>query len=383
VRDQVETVLPGHSGALSGASSLDTLVSAIEQLASARHAEDVAHVVRTAARQLSGADGVTIVLKDGDQCHYLDEDAVGPLWRGRKFPLTACISGWAMLNRQTVVIEDIYLDDRIAHDAYRPTFVRSLVMTPVRPDEPIAAIGAYWSEVRRPTEEEVANLALIARATATAFANISLLESLESSLVTRNALVRELNHRVKNNLAASLAIANQTLTRAATPAAFNSAFSGRIMALSRIHELLGEHDWQQADLELVGRAALAGFGEGLEGRVRFEGPPVRLASETAVSMMMALHELVGNAVQHGALGPAGGEVAVTWGAEGEQFFLDWREAEGPPIPTIRNPGFGLRLLERGLPRDVGGESRLDFGEDGFHYRLTCPFSHRIALATPI
>lgn len=375
MREQVETGL----SELSGASSLDTLVSAIEQLASARSVEDVAEVVRSAARRLSGADGVTIVLKDGEHCHYLDEDAVGPLWKGMKFPMSACISGWAMMNRQTVVIEDIYLDDRIPHDAYRPTFVRSLVMTPVRPDEPVAAIGAYWSQVRRPSPEEVANLALIARATATAFANVNLLESLESSLATRNALVRELNHRVKNNLAASLAIANQTMGRSVNPAAFNEAFSGRIMALSRIHELLGEHDWQKADLERVARAALAGYGEGLEGRIRFEGAPVRLASETAVSMMMALHELIGNAVQHGALGPAGGEVALSWRGEGDRLVLEWREREGPPVPSIRNPGFGLRLLERGLPRDVGGKAVAEFGDDGFHYRLDCPLSHRIAL----
>lgn len=375
--------MSGIPGAATEVSTPDILVSAIEALASARRAEDVAAVVRTAARQLSGADGVTIVLKEGDHCHYLDEDAIGPLWKGRRFPLTACVSGWAMLNRQTVVIEDIYLDERVPLDAYSPTFVRSLVVTPVRPDEPIAAIGAYWSQARRPTAEEVANLTLIARATATAFANVNLLASLESSLATRSALVRELNHRVKNNLAASLAIANQTLGRASTPTAFNQAFSGRIMALSRVHELLGEHDWQMADLELVARAALAGHGEGLESRVRFDGPPVRLASETAVSMMMALHELAGNAVQHGALGPSGGEVLLRWRGEGEQLVLDWQEREGPPTPSIRNPGFGLRLLERGLPRDVGGKGDVEFGEEGFHYRLRCPLSHRIALAPAI
>ncbi|MDQ0463606.1 two-component sensor histidine kinase [Caulobacter ginsengisoli] len=364
-------------------SSLDTLVSAIEALASARQVEDVAAVVRSAARHLSGADGVTIVLRDGDQCHYLDEDAIGPLWKGLKFPMSACISGWAMLNRQTVVIEDIYLDDRIPHDAYRPTFVRSLVMTPVRPEEPIAAIGAYWSEVRRPSDEEIANLALIARATATALANVTLLGSLESALAVRNALVRELNHRVKNNLAASLAIANQTMGRASTPAAFNQAFSGRIMALSRIHELLGEHDWQKADLGLVARAAVAGLGEGLEGRVSFEGPPIRLASETAVSMMMALHELADNAVRHGALGPSGGQAALTWRIEDERLVLDWRELDGPPVPNLRTPGFGQRLIERGLPRDVGGKASLDFHPEGFRYSLDCPLSHRIALAGAI
>ena len=135
--------------------ALFTLVDAIEQLSSARTVEDVAAVVRSAARRIAGADGVTFVLRDRDQCFYLDEDAVSPLWKGRRFPLKSCISGWAMLNRMTAVIPDIYADARIPHDAYRPTFVRSLVMTPVRAEDPLAAIGAYWAEVRTPTADEI------------------------------------------------------------------------------------------------------------------------------------------------------------------------------------------------------------------------------------
>jgi GAF domain-containing protein len=148
------------------------LVETIERLSSARTAGDVAAVVRSAARRISGADGVTFVLRDGEECWYLDEDAIGPLWKGRRFPMGECISGWAMLNRLTAVVPDIYADDRIPHDAYRPTFVRSLVMTPVRAQDPIAAIGAYWAEVREFTDEDVARLEVVARATATALENV-------------------------------------------------------------------------------------------------------------------------------------------------------------------------------------------------------------------
>ena len=99
------------------------LVEMIEALSAARTIEDVAAVVRTAARNVSRADGVTFVLRDGEYCYYLDELAIGPLWKGRRFPLVQCISGWAMLNKQTAVIPDIYVDPRIPIDAYRPTFV--------------------------------------------------------------------------------------------------------------------------------------------------------------------------------------------------------------------------------------------------------------------
>lgn len=84
------------SNPISGQPPLVLLVETIEDLSTARTVEDVAAIIRVRARRISRADGVTFVLRDGDCCHYLDEDAVGPLWKGRRFPMTQCISGRAM-----------------------------------------------------------------------------------------------------------------------------------------------------------------------------------------------------------------------------------------------------------------------------------------------
>ena len=108
-------------------------------------------ITTQAARTLLQADGITFVLREGDLCYYAAEDAISPLWMGRRFPLDACISGWCMIEGKTAVIADIYQDPRIPHDAYRPTFVRSLAMVPVRLKDPVAAIGAYWSYKRNTT----------------------------------------------------------------------------------------------------------------------------------------------------------------------------------------------------------------------------------------
>lgn len=156
------------------AEALDILVSAVERLAGAETEEDVAAIARSAARALTGADGVSISLRRGARVVYIDEDAVSPLWKGQDFPIEACISGWAMVNRQTVVIEDIYGDPRIPLAAYEPTFVRSLAMAPVGAPDPIGAIGAYWAERRRPTDDEVQALEAIARAAAVALENARL-----------------------------------------------------------------------------------------------------------------------------------------------------------------------------------------------------------------
>jgi GAF domain-containing protein len=116
--------------------------------------EAIIEVVRTTARSVLSADGVTVILRDGDLCHYVEEDAISPLWKGMRFPMSTCISGWSMLHAETAVIEDIYKDARIPHDAYRPTFVKSLIMTPVL-EPPVAAIGAYWRDKRKFTDREI------------------------------------------------------------------------------------------------------------------------------------------------------------------------------------------------------------------------------------
>lgn len=157
------------------------LVQAVQRLAMARSLADVQVVVRTAARRLTGADGATIVLRDGDRCFYADEDAISPLWKGQRFPLGSCISGWAMLNRQPVVIDDIYTDDRIPHDAYRPTFVKSLTMVPIRTLDPVGAIGNYWAEQHRPSEREIEMLGALADSTAVAMENVRVLDELEAA----------------------------------------------------------------------------------------------------------------------------------------------------------------------------------------------------------
>lgn len=103
--------------------------------------------VKDTARGICKADGITFVLREGEMCHYVEEDAIGPLWKGQFFPMSVCISGWSMLHGQTAVIEDVFADPRIPQDAYRPTFVRSLIMTPVG-EKNVAAMGAYWKDKR-------------------------------------------------------------------------------------------------------------------------------------------------------------------------------------------------------------------------------------------
>lgn len=148
------------------------LDAARERLMAARSQDAVIAIVRDTARNVTSADGVTFVLRENAHCHYVEEDAIAPLWKGQRFPMTSCISGWAMLNRKTAVIPDIFADDRIPHDVYRKTFVKSLVMTPVGLDTPLAAIGAYWRDKPIISPREVAAVESIAAMVAEAIGRV-------------------------------------------------------------------------------------------------------------------------------------------------------------------------------------------------------------------
>jgi GAF domain-containing protein len=146
------------------AARMRDLARAIEELTVAPTMGALVEIIRRSARRLIGADGISIVLLEDEFCHYVEEDAIGPLWKGQRFLAEVCISGWAMIHQQAAVIPDIDLDDRIPHALYRETFVRSLVMAPIMAgDTAIGALGAYWSEVHQPSDAAAMALETIAR----------------------------------------------------------------------------------------------------------------------------------------------------------------------------------------------------------------------------
>jgi putative two-component system response regulator len=152
--------------------AMERLLRVIQDLSASRDLNTVMDIVRHSARDLTGSDGATFVLRDGDLCYYAEEDAISPLWKGHRFPMKICISGWVMMHKEPTIIEDIYTDDRIPVDVYRKTFVRSLAMVPIRTKDPIGAIGCYWSYKHRATEEEVKVLHVLADTASIAMENI-------------------------------------------------------------------------------------------------------------------------------------------------------------------------------------------------------------------
>ncbi len=198
-------------------------------------------------------------------------------------------------------------------------------------------------------------------------------------------MLDELNHRVKNTLATVQAIAGQTLRKTVRPAAFEKAFRGRLNALAATHELLTQASWVGASLrDIVGRALAPHAGEGDEERARVEGPLVMLDPTNAVTLHMAFHELATNAAKYGSLSTPEGRVDVTWRIILEEdrrvLELEWRESGGPPVSPPARRGFGSRLIEQGLARQLDAEVALAFEAHGVACRLRMPLDGKPRLA---
>ena len=160
---------------------LKLLANAVQDLARARSLDEAVATLRAATRDIIGADGIAVVLRDGAFCDYVAEDARSALWTGQRFLLSDCISGHAMIEGKVIAIPDVRLDTRVPHDAYCGTFVNSMAAAPIGAPDAVAAICAYWGTSGPVGEETLDALQTLASAVATAIENARLFEALVAS----------------------------------------------------------------------------------------------------------------------------------------------------------------------------------------------------------
>lgn len=191
-------------------------------------------------------------------------------------------------------------------------------------------------------------------------------------------IVHELNHRVKNNLAMTQAIAAQTFRNVTDLKEAQARFSARMVALGQANDLLTGERW-------VGASMLGAIRQAIhphcpeEHRCDVLGTDVKLSPKTALALTLAMHELATNALKYGAWSDSTGKVTVSSKtyrrADGEgRILIEWRESGGPVVRPPERRGFGSTLIERGLAREMAGEVKMDFLPDGMVCTIDAPES---------
>jgi PAS domain S-box-containing protein len=185
-------------------------------------------------------------------------------------------------------------------------------------------------------------------------------------------LAREMHHRVNNTLVTVQSIMGSTLRHTATMNEFQASFTARIRALSKTHALLIRGSEATVSLRDLLNSELDMFADGSDGRVTLDGPDLILPERLAVPIGMAIHELATNAAKHGALCVLGGALSVEWRQADSELEIRWRERNVPMGPKSERVGFGTRLLNEILPRQIGAAIAMRYEPDGLDARLVVP-----------
>ena len=207
----------------------------------------------------------------------------------------------------------------------------------------------------------------------------------------QNLLLQELNHRVKNTLVTVQSIAIQTKNAAISklglhndPARlvnlnrFYSAFESRLLSLSGTHDLLVNGAWSNV---LLCDALMTAVTPLIDiDRITIEGPNISLSPNVAVTISMVFHELLTNALKYGAGSTTEGTISIKWEIVHEKVLLHWKERGGPVVKNPDGVGFGSKLLERALHRELRGKSTVTFAPDGLECDMVIPLSNNITRA---
>ncbi|RYG35497.1 MAG: response regulator [Burkholderiales bacterium] len=194
---------------------------------------------------------------------------------------------------------------------------------------------------------------------------------LEAAIAQQELLAREVDHRARNALAVIQSIVS--MMPPTSGASIAKVIEGRIRAMARAHTLLSHARWEGADLASLVDEELDPYRAG--DRITVAGPAIAIRPNVAQNFALAIHELATNAAKYGALSQQGGRLDVSWKVEGDRLILRWLETNGPVVEKPQKLGFGSKVIEASIKRQLGGVIEKEWNEQGLRATVNVPVEH--------
>jgi len=280
-------------------------------------------------------------------------------------------AGYTLASGRPVIVEDLASETRFTGaPLLKEHGVVSGLTAPIagRDGRAYGVLGAHTAKRRKFNDYDVAFLAAVANVVAGAIQRRQLDQRHE-------LMIRELRHRSGNLFSQLLALFSQTAKNSRSVADLVAKYEARVLALANAHRLITEGGWKSTSLSELLNTLLAPFLD----RVSFSGPNVFLEPDPTFGLSMAVHELATNASKHGSLSSPSGRVGLSWTVtrtqQGLTLVLQWKESRGPAPRRTRRVGFGSRLINMVIERQLNGQVEQSFTAEGLHARLTVPLTH--------
>ena len=352
---------------------LRTLAQVSETVTSPLYLDEMLGIVSEMAAQIM----------DASVCHvYLLDEASSTLQRPTgngtglsdhpRLPLNEGIIGRVAASGMPAFIPDLSNEPRYEEQEWaQKAGLVSLLSVPLSVrDRVIGVLNCYADERREFSEKERTLLLTLANQTALAIEN--------AQLITNTAVVREMHHRIKNNLQTIAMLMQMQVYETDHPATRHALETNihRIHSIALVHEVLSEKGFRLVDVKdvidrITRETAATMISPGQDIKILVHGQTLQLPSRPATSLTLVVNELVQNALEHGLAGQKQGQIDISLGHSPEEFIILVRD-NGRGLPASFSPNLGLEITETLVREDLRGRIRFNQLQTGTEVSIRIP-----------
>lgn len=186
----------------------------------------------------------------------------------------------------------------------------------------------------------------------------------EEELMLKTSVIKEIHHRVKNNLQTIAGLLRMQMRRVESEEAREALQESlnRIISISLVHEILSHHDEESIDISAVAKRLMELVIHSLVSKdcavtYDFDGEPIVMASDAATSISLVLNELITNAILHGFSTRERGHLEVSIHADGSEGIIcvcDDGIGFSMPLPPSERRHLGLTIVQTLVEKELQG-----------------------------
>ncbi len=361
---------------------LQLLAQLSEAVTAPQYLGDMLDVVTEMAAQTMGASVCSIFLIDEEREHLVLHSAKRtglPYSHRPPLPIREGVMGEVAATGQPLYIADVRSDRRYKGQALaREEGLVSLLSVPLSVRERVIGVmNCYTAEAYKFTDKQTTLFMTLANQTALAIEN--------AQLITNAAVVREMHHRIKNNLQTVAMLMRLQMADAhkLTTAEVLELNINRIQSIAAVHEVLSEKGFRLVDVRDVLQRITQTTQQMMtdpqkEITIDVFGDAISLPSKAATALVLVVNELVLNSLEHGFARQNNGRVEISLGRSQDEIIILVRD-NGVGMPKKVTKGLGMEIAETLVTQDLNGRlkyNRLDVGTE-VSIRLSRKLEHDV------